>query len=29
MERDYYLSAEDARDYGIVDRVMPHHRLKG
>lgn len=23
IERDFYMSAEDARDYGIVDKVMP------
>jgi len=23
-ERDYYLSAEEARDYGLVDRVVSH-----
>ncbi len=25
MERDYYLSAEEAREYGIVDDVITHH----
>jgi ATP-dependent Clp protease, protease subunit len=25
MERDYYLSAEEAREYGIVDEVITHH----
>ena len=25
MERDYYLSADEARDYGIVDEVIVHH----
>jgi ATP-dependent Clp protease, protease subunit len=24
MERDYFLSAEDAKDYGIIDRVIEH-----
>lgn len=24
MERDFYMSAQDALDYGIVDHVMPH-----
>ncbi|MFM9045664.1 MAG: ATP-dependent Clp endopeptidase proteolytic subunit ClpP [Solirubrobacterales bacterium] len=24
-ERDYFMSAEEARDYGIVDRVIEHH----
>ena len=24
MERDYFLSAEEARDYGIIDRVIEH-----
>jgi len=24
MERDFFLSAEDARDYGIIDRVIEH-----
>jgi ATP-dependent Clp protease protease subunit len=26
MERDYYLSADDAHQYGIVDRVITHHQ---
>ena len=25
MERDYYLSADEAREYGIVDAVNTHH----
>jgi ATP-dependent Clp protease protease subunit len=24
MERDYFLSSEEARDYGIIDRVIEH-----
>jgi ATP-dependent Clp protease, protease subunit len=24
MERDYFLSAEEAKDYGIIDRVIEH-----
>ena len=24
MERDFFLSAEDAKDYGIIDRVIEH-----
>jgi ATP-dependent Clp protease, protease subunit len=24
MERDYFLSAEEAKDYGIIDRVIAH-----
>jgi len=24
MERDYFLSAEEAREYGIIDRVIEH-----
>jgi ATP-dependent Clp protease protease subunit len=24
MERDYYLNADDAREYGIVDQVVAH-----
>ena len=24
MERDYFLSAQDAKDYGIIDRVIEH-----
>jgi ATP-dependent Clp protease, protease subunit len=24
MERDYFLSAEDAKNYGIIDRVIEH-----
>ena len=23
MERDYYMSAQDALDYGIVDQILP------
>ena len=25
MERDYFMSAEEAREYGIIDRVITHH----
>ena len=25
MDRDYYMTAEEARAYGIVDRVIEHH----
>jgi ATP-dependent Clp protease protease subunit len=28
MERDYYLSADDAHQYGIVDRVIAHHQTQ-
>jgi ATP-dependent Clp protease protease subunit len=24
MERDYFLSAEDAKAYGIIDQVIAH-----
>ena len=24
-ERDYFMSAEEARDYGIIDRVITQH----
>jgi ATP-dependent Clp protease protease subunit len=24
-ERDYFLSAEDAKEYGLIDRVIRHH----
>ncbi len=24
MERDFFMSAEDAKEYGIIDKVMPH-----
>ena len=24
-ERDYFMSAEEAREYSIVDRVIEHH----
>lgn len=24
MERDFFMSAEDAQEYGIIDKVMPH-----
>jgi ATP-dependent Clp protease protease subunit len=24
MERDYFLAAEEARQYGIIDRVITH-----
>ena len=26
MERDYFLSADEAKDYGIIDRVIAHRR---
>ena len=26
MERDFYMSAQDALDYGIVDHVMPFRK---
>ena len=26
MERDYYMSAQDALAYGIVDHVMPSRK---
>jgi ATP-dependent Clp protease protease subunit len=26
MERDYYMSADDAQQYGIVDEVIAHHK---
>lgn len=29
MERDFYMTAEDARIYGIVDQVMPFRADKG
>ena len=25
MERDYFMTAEEAREYGIIDRVLAHH----
>jgi len=25
MERDYFMTAEQAREYGIIDRVIAHH----
>jgi ATP-dependent Clp protease protease subunit len=25
MDRDYYMTAEEAREYGIIDRVIEHH----
>jgi ATP-dependent Clp protease protease subunit len=24
MERDYFLTAEEAKEYGIIDRVIAH-----
>jgi ATP-dependent Clp protease protease subunit len=24
-ERDYFMSADEAKDYGIIDRVIEHH----
>ena len=24
-ERDYFMSSEEAKDYGIIDRVIEHH----
>jgi len=25
MERDYFMTPEEARGYGIIDRVIAHH----
>ncbi len=25
MERDYFMTPEEAREYGIIDRVLSHH----
>jgi ATP-dependent Clp protease, protease subunit len=25
MDRDYYMTADEAREYGVVDRVIEHH----
>ncbi len=25
MERDYFMTPEQAREYGIIDRVIAHH----
>ncbi len=25
MERDYFMTSEEAREYGIIDRVIAHH----
>jgi len=25
MERDYFMTADEAREYGIIDRVIAHH----
>jgi ATP-dependent Clp protease protease subunit len=25
MERDYFMTADEAREYGIIDRVITHH----
>jgi len=25
MERDYFMSPEETREYGIIDRVIAHH----
>ena len=24
-ERDYFMSSEEAKDYGLIDRVITHH----
>jgi hypothetical protein len=29
MERNFWMSAEDARDYGMVDAVLTHREQKG
>ncbi len=26
MERDFYMSAEDAKEYGIIDQIMPRRK---
>jgi len=25
MERDYFMTPDEAREYGIIDRVIAHH----
>jgi ATP-dependent Clp protease protease subunit len=25
MDRDYYMTAQEAMEYGIIDRVIEHH----
>ena len=29
MDRDYFMTAEEATEYGIIDRVIVHHREPG
>ena len=28
MERDYFMTPDEARDYGIIDRVVAHRGVK-
>jgi ATP-dependent Clp protease protease subunit len=25
MDRDFYMTAEEAKEYGLIDRVIEHH----
>ena len=25
MEREYFMTSDEAREYGIIDRVIAHH----
>jgi ATP-dependent Clp protease, protease subunit len=25
MDRDYYMTSQEAKEYGIIDRVIEHH----
>ncbi len=25
MDRDFYMTAQEAKEYGIIDRVIEHH----
>lgn len=29
MERDFYMSAEEAKSYGIIDRIMERTKTTG
>ena len=29
MDRDFYMTAEEAKEYGLIDRVIEHRHVTG